>query len=535
MIRNYYTLLNITKELQKYIGFSIVECFSQEKQSVTIFISDGITEVPLQFNGDGEYDAFYLRYEFNRAKKNTIDLFPDILDETIQSISVIPNNRIIKIELVNTDLYAVLFGGKNSNLYAVAKNGRIFDALTNTENNAGSEFKIPENIVQPFLSHSQGNLLKTLAKSEFLIGKTYAKQILHELKIPENAKIENFKKPDLTKINTYAQKFTNRLKNTDKAFILKKNSEILLSLTQINDYELIETVDSVNKGVQRLIKTKATQSSFEPEIEKISRILEREINKSENKLRGFTDLGSSKKRIEKYRHYGEILAAQQDPNYKPGAEYETKDWEGNKITIPLDDKLNLIQNAEKYFEKAGKSEDDMSVRKKRIPLLQKELNQLRTAYEKLKNISSFKQLKKFKEEYRKILGLKMQDHKKGPEEKFRVFDLGNDYSLYVGKNAKNNDELTMKFAKPNDLWLHARGTSGSHAVLRLNKKEKKPPKDILTKACMITAYYSGARNASLVPVAYTLKKYVRKPKGAAPGAVTINREDVLMAKPELPD
>ncbi|MDQ1265677.1 MAG: hypothetical protein QG635_828, partial [Bacteroidota bacterium] len=93
-------------------------------------------------------------------------------------------------------------------------------------------------------------------------------------------------------------------------------------------------------------------------------------------------------------------------------------------------------------------------------------------------------------------------------------------------------ELTMKFAKPNDLWIHARGSGGYHAVLNLGK-EQKPPKNILKRAAEITAYYSQARNAKYTPVAYCLKKFVHKPKGADPGSVVIGREETIMVEPKL--
>ena len=120
--------------------------------------------------------------------------------------------------------------------------------------------------------------------------------------------------------------------------------------------------------------------------------------------------------------------------------------------------------------------------------------------------------------------------------KFREFDLGEGYILYVGRNSANNDELTVKFAKANDIWMHARGSSGSHAVLRhpMNK-EHKPPKYILQTAAGITAYYSKQKNAKYVNVAYTFKKYVNKPRGAAQGAVVMSKEQVIMAEPKLPD
>jgi predicted ribosome quality control (RQC) complex YloA/Tae2 family protein len=66
-------------------------------------------------------------------------------------------------------------------------------------------------------------------------------------------------------------------------------------------------------------------------------------------------------------------------------------------------------------------------------------------------------------------------------------------------------------------------------------KEEKPPKMVLQKAAEITAYYSGARNAKYVPVIWTYKKYVRKPKGANVGAVIVAKETVIMAEPKLPE
>jgi predicted ribosome quality control (RQC) complex YloA/Tae2 family protein len=71
-------------------------------------------------------------------------------------------------------------------------------------------------------------------------------------------------------------------------------------------------------------------------------------------------------------------------------------------------------------------------------------------------------------------------------------------------------------------------------VLRWNDSKSKPPKEAIRAAASIAAYYSGAKNAKMVPVAYTLKKHVRKPKGAAVGAVVMEREEVVLVEPKLP-
>ena len=116
---------------------------------------------------------------------------------------------------------------------------------------------------------------------------------------------------------------------------------------------------------------------------------------------------------------------------------------------------------------------------------------------------------------------------------FRIFKVRGDLEVWVGKNSANNDLLTMKYAKPHDLWFHARGASGSHTVLKVKKNEI-VPKEAIRQEAAIAAYYSKMRNSNSVPVAYCARKYVRKPRGAAAGAVVLEREELVFVQPGLP-
>src|SRR5690606_19335956 len=100
---------------------------------------------------------------------------------------------------------------------------------------------------------------------------------------------------------------------------------------------------------------------------------------------------------------------------------------------------------------------------------------------------------------------------------------------------RQNDDLTFHHAQKYDLWMHARGVPGSHAVLRLPNRDAQPQPLVLQRAAAIAAYHSKARGSSLVPVIVVPRKYVRKPRGAAPGAVAVEREEVLMVEPGLPE
>jgi predicted ribosome quality control (RQC) complex YloA/Tae2 family protein len=106
--------------------------------------------------------------------------------------------------------------------------------------------------------------------------------------------------------------------------------------------------------------------------------------------------------------------------------------------------------------------------------------------------------------------------------------------VWAGRNSANNDLLTVRHSRPNDLWFHARGVGGSHVVLKVGSAAGDPSKEAIRQAASIAAYYSKHRNAKRAPVAYTEKKYVRKPRGAAPGSVLVDREKVILADPALP-
>ena len=105
------------------------------------------------------------------------------------------------------------------------------------------------------------------------------------------------------------------------------------------------------------------------------------------------------------------------------------------------------------------------------------------------------------------------------------------YTLLVGRNNKENDYLTLKYAKKTDLWFHTKDIHGSHAILLVNNKT--PDTDILIKCAQITAYHSKARNSSNVPVDFCEAKYVKKPNGAKPGMVIYTNNQTLNVNPRI--
>jgi hypothetical protein len=116
----------------------------------------------------------------------------------------------------------------------------------------------------------------------------------------------------------------------------------------------------------------------------------------------------------------------------------------------------------------------------------------------------------------------------------RKFELPGGWVVLVGRSNRENDVLTHRLARPNDLWFHARGAAGSHVVLRRGGRKDNPPRDIISRTAAIAAYFSKARTSAMVPVIYTEKRHVRKPRKGAPGLALCTHEKVVMVAPGLP-
>jgi len=106
------------------------------------------------------------------------------------------------------------------------------------------------------------------------------------------------------------------------------------------------------------------------------------------------------------------------------------------------------------------------------------------------------------------------------------------HEILVGRNSRENDELTFRVAAPDDFWMHVADYSGSHVIVRNPSKEKLLPENVLTKAAQLAAYFSQARNSSKVEVHYTRRKHVSKVRHAKPGLVKLSDFDSIRVEPK---
>jgi predicted ribosome quality control (RQC) complex YloA/Tae2 family protein len=537
MLRHYYTLKKVCDELQLLINSKVTEIFSQQKNSVYFEFYDGDKLAYIEYSADNELGTLFLHRNFNRAKKNTISLFTRLNGETLKNVTLDDNDRIIRFKFSRFELCLMLFGGSNSNALLLDKNSVVIDSFKRKKQYSGDPFSpirlIPKKL---FEFPKDTKIIEALSKCDINFGKYYAKELCYRLNINPSLKLEDISLEEIDKLAAEAEKLKQECLNSQEFYVLKNNTgEYLLSLILLTDYpDTIFTSDSISEAIRRraayTYKIKHYQTarqSITSLINSLKRKLEKKISYIKN-----DELNSSN--IDKYRKYGDLLSSQPNPKIKHENPIKLMDWEGNELEIKLNPMLTLLENSAVYYEKSKDLKEHYKRQLSMLPRLENNLNFIKEMELKLDKAENEKEIKSLNDELKNKLGAKILQNEENAATKYKIFDLGEGFTLYVGKNAANNDELTMKFAKPNDLWFHARGSSGSHAVLPLNK-EQKAPKQIIAKAASIAAYYSGARKAKYVPVCYAFKKYVRKPKGANPGSVVIAREEVIMVEPRLPE
>jgi predicted ribosome quality control (RQC) complex YloA/Tae2 family protein len=208
------------------------------------------------------------------------------------------------------------------------------------------------------------------------------------------------------------------------------------------------------------------------------------------------------------------------------------------VAIPLDPHLSPAKNAERYFTRARKVRETIDEQRERRGSLTAhhvELERVLLEFDEAENAESLASLIARHSRILASAGYRnAATTRTAPPPPFRVFTVSGGFQVWAGKSSENNDLLTTRHTGKDDLWFHARGVGGSHVVLKVHTGKGETSKAAVQEAASIAAYYSKMKKASLVPVTMCLGKYVRKPKGAPPGTVTVEREETVFAEPRLP-
>ncbi len=433
-------------------------------------------------------------------------------------------------------IHFILFGASKSNAVLLNKKNYVIDSFKKKSELVKKEFLIPKQSFNFFSDENQNiSIIKALTKCDLLLGKHYAEQFLKSNNIAGEKLLSDLSKKEILELYQNAEEFKNNCIEFNIFYLLEnEDREELLSLIKLDDFPKVkDSSNSISYLIERKFFTSIKDQSYQNEFKELFTKIEKYYNKLKKRIERIEEQRESDKETE-YKLWAELLLATPNQKTKQGKQIELADYEGNQCKVPLDEKLTLLENSQKYFEKSRSVREEKEHNVSILNNLKTKEIRINKYMNEMKEIKDRKQLKDFRNKVNSEFKELNQTKENEEHSKFRVFELSSGYMLYVGKSAANNDELTFGLGKPNDYWFHARGSSGSHAILKFNSKDEKLPKDVLKEAASITAYYSQQRNAKYVQVCYTQRKNVYKPKGSAPGAVVLKREEVIMVEPKLP-
>ena len=215
--------------------------------------------------------------------------------------------------------------------------------------------------------------------------------------------------------------------------------------------------------------------------------------------------------------------------------------EDEYVSITLQPELTPAENSRHYFKKYNKAKISQQQLEQQVSQNQNELDYLNSVYTLLEQCETINEITAIKEELQqegylktKVVKVKEKTTKQTDILPPRSYRSPDGFEILVGRNNKQNDQLTLKIARKEDVWLHTKDIPGSHVIIRNPQKLEELPETTLLFAANLAAWYSKARNSSQVPVDYTLIQFIRKPNGAKPGKVIFNNQKTLFITPQMP-
>ncbi len=320
------------------------------------------------------------------------------------------------------------------------------------------------------------------------------------------------------------------------------------------------TLSSVNEVIARFFESKASHNTLEAKRGSLLKVVQEFRAHLARKLTIYEETLATARESFKYQRFGELITANLY-RISPGMEaVEVENYHEPElplVRIPLDPRLNAIDNAQRFYKLYNKAKAALQ---KTEPLRQAgltELEYLDSLMVSLKQASSLEELEEVHTELveQGYLAGRKEDKKNRPVGKqggksrgkssskqgdkpgkfpikLRVFQSSQGQPILVGKNNKQNDYLTLKRGKPGDLWLHVKNIPGSHVLVPLADDEEFPDDVTLEEAAALAIHFSQARGSSQVPVDYTHVRQLKKPNGAKPGMVIYEQNWTLYLTPK---
>lgn len=344
------------------------------------------------------------------------------------------------------------------------------------------------------------------------ISSATARELAERLSVDEDMPLSGLELSDTTG-NTMI-KFFDDLDHTDKAYLIYDSERKLIDFTSFKpsyyNSSSLEKLPSISSAIDKFYYEKSKDINLKNIGSDVLKVVDHNISKLEKKLEKLIIEQSDSKNREKYKVYGDLISSNSYRIEKGLGEITLENFfdNMNPITIPLDNRLSAQENARKYYKTYQKMKVREEVLKPEIENTKNKLLYLNSAKSYLEIAEKKEDIEEIQDELRSFGFIKKKNKKKVKLSKPLEFKTDDGFTILVGKNSRQNDNLTFKSANRNDLWFHVKDAPGSHVIIKNDGREFS--ESAIEYAAKLAAKYSSVRLSSNIEVDYTEKINVKR-------------------------
>ena len=566
------TLHALCDELNEKITDSHIKKIAQpEKEELIITCSKDRTTRRLLISALPSLPVCYLTEE-NKQNPITAPNFCMLLRKylnggKIASVSQVGMERVLKIVIEHLNelgdpakksLYVEIMG-KHSNIILCDENDRIIDAIKHVPSSMSSVREVLPGR-DYFIPRQEGHFdLFSLTKEDFYedivkrplsirkmifsaftgFGPVMAEEICHRLGIDSDASVLSLSKWQQDAFYEELLHIKEDLlhKNYHPVVILEPQGQKPLevypfALGFYGDKESI-SYDSISEALVSFYAVKNLKNNMDQKTFDLRKTVNNLLDRNRKKLMIQKNQLKDADSMEKFRLYGELLTANAYA-LSQGKKAEVLNYYTNEtISIPLDETMSVMDNANRYYNKYNKLKRTVEASKTLIKETEDAISHLESIMTAISIAEDENDLLPIRAElYEYGFTKKRPGEKKGAPKKSKPlhFVTEDGYEIYVGKNNYQNEEVTFKIATGNDWWFHSKTIPGSHVIVRSNNREL--PDHIFEIAAELAGYYSNGRDQDKIDIDYIQKKHIKKVAGAAPGYVIYHTNYSMTVRPQ---
>lgn len=572
----------ITSELSQLAGARIDKVFEPNKNTIVL----GMYQNGINYALNICIDSQYCRINLTTHQKSNPQVAPNfcmllrknLIGLKLKNIITFDLERLIILEFEGFDdlddiiskKLVIELMGKHSNIILLDDSNIIIDSLRHIKEIDENFRDILPHTKYSFPTSDKLSFLELKGFGDFkqhLIASSKDSILVYELpsKIANtfngisknfiNAIIKKLNIIDITddslkRIFDYTNKIIANIGTDNLSFETIKNADGI-----VKDYFLVsENISNqpfkLNFFIDDFYFNKETNEQFKNYRNTLLKLILDALKKYKKRLYNIDEKLKECEDMDKYRLYGELITSNlyRIPN-KNVDKVELENYYDNnaKITINLDKRFLPSINAKRFFKKYSKLKNALIIVSEQKADTLKELDYIESVVYELESCSTIEEVAAiyeeisendiFKEKTSSKLSKKNSKVKKSKLTKNKTVSFNpikytiDGYTVFVGRNNKGNDYLTLKFANKNDIWFHTKDFHGSHTILKIDNSLPYPSNDILVKVAELAAKHSKARNSSNVPVDYCEVKFVKKPSGSKPGMVIYTNNKTINVTP----